>query len=68
MGKRPQRLEAKQLRRSLYPLRDTRDFFKLYALDTPLALSAGTTKKDLERAMTGHILAHAELKGTSRRR
>ena len=45
-----------------------RYFFKLYALDMPLALGAGTTKKDLERAMDGHVLAHTELKGTYRRR
>ena len=45
-----------------------RYFFKLYALDTTLSLGSGTTKKELERAMAGHILAHAELKGTYRRR
>lgn len=45
-----------------------RYFFKLYALDTSLSLGADTTKKDLERAMAGHILAHVEFKGTYRRR
>lgn len=45
-----------------------RYFFKLYALDTSLALGADTTKKELERAMSRHILAHVELKGTYRRR
>ena len=42
--------------------------FKLYALDTTLNLPPITTKKDLERAMQGHILAQAELMGKYRRR
>ncbi len=45
-----------------------RYFFKLYALDTMLDLPASTTKKDLEKAMQGHILAQAELIGKYRRR
>ena len=45
-----------------------RYFFKLYALDTALNLPASTTKKDLEKAMQGHILGQAELIGTYRRR
>ncbi len=45
-----------------------RYFFKLYALDTTLDLPSGTTKKDLEKAMGGHILAQTELMGTYRRR
>jgi Raf kinase inhibitor-like YbhB/YbcL family protein len=45
-----------------------RYFFKLYALDTALNLPASTTKKDLEKAMQGHILGQAELMGTYRRR
>lgn len=45
-----------------------RYFFKLYALDTTLNLPASTTKKDLEKAMHGHILAQAELMGKYRRR
>jgi Raf kinase inhibitor-like YbhB/YbcL family protein len=40
-----------------------RYFFKLYALDTKLNLSSGSTKKDLERAMQGHILARGEYMG-----
>lgn len=40
-----------------------RYFFKLYALDTMLTLPASTTKKDLERAMKGHVLKQAELMG-----
>ena len=45
-----------------------RYFFKLYALDTELNLQEGATKKDLERAMQGHIIAQAELMGTYKRR
>jgi Raf kinase inhibitor-like YbhB/YbcL family protein len=45
-----------------------RYFFKLYALGTTLSLSPGATKADVERAMQGHVLAQAELKGTYRRR
>ncbi|MBI2890359.1 MAG: YbhB/YbcL family Raf kinase inhibitor-like protein [Nitrospirae bacterium] len=40
-----------------------RYYFKLYALNTMLDLSASTTKKDLETAMKGHILGQAELMG-----
>lgn len=45
-----------------------RYFFKLYALDTELNLPKGSTKRDLERAIEGHILAKAELMGTYKRR
>ena len=41
-----------------------RYYFKLYALDTPVDLGPGATKRDLETAMEGHVLAHAELMGT----
>jgi len=44
-----------------------RYFFKLYALDTKLSLAEGSTKKDLERAMQGHIIAQAQLMGTYKR-
>ncbi len=44
-----------------------RYFFKLYALDTTLNLPQGSTKKDLERAMQGHIIAKAELVGIYKR-
>lgn len=38
--------------------------FKLYALDQPLSLQPGLTKKQLLDAMRGHILAEGELVGT----
>ena len=41
-----------------------RYFFKLYALDEMLGISAGATKGELEKAMVGHILAKGELMGT----
>jgi len=40
-----------------------RYFFKLYALDTKLNLPAGATKKDVERAQQGHVLAQGECMG-----
>lgn len=40
-----------------------RYFFKLYALDTTLELSAGASKKQVLQAMEGHVLAEAELMG-----
>lgn len=41
-----------------------RYFFKVYALNTKLTLNANATrKKDLEKAMQGHILAKGELVG-----
>jgi len=45
-----------------------RYFFKVYALDTMLNLPAGKTKKDVEKAMTGHVLAHGELVGVYSRK
>jgi Raf kinase inhibitor-like YbhB/YbcL family protein len=41
--------------------------FKLYALDTMVELPAKSTKKQLEAAMKGHVLAQAELIGTYER-
>jgi hypothetical protein len=41
--------------------------FKLYALDTKLALHAGASRKDLERALRGHVLAQAEWVGVYKR-
>jgi Raf kinase inhibitor-like YbhB/YbcL family protein len=46
------------------PIGKHRYFFKLYALDTELADLGGPTKAALEKAMHGHVLAHAELIGT----
>ena len=37
--------------------------FKLYSLDTELALAEGATKAEVEAAMQGHILQEAELVG-----
>jgi Raf kinase inhibitor-like YbhB/YbcL family protein len=45
-----------------------RYFFKLYALDTMIALPAGRSKKEIERAMQGHVLAYGELVGTYSRK
>ncbi|MFH1479459.1 MAG: YbhB/YbcL family Raf kinase inhibitor-like protein [Candidatus Omnitrophota bacterium] len=44
-----------------------RYFFKLYALDTALGLEEGITKRQLEKAMEGHILEKAELVGLYKR-
>ena len=38
--------------------------FKAYALDTELDLKEGYSKKELEDAMKGHIIAEAKLTGT----
>jgi Raf kinase inhibitor-like YbhB/YbcL family protein len=50
------------------PIGRHRYVHKLYALDTTLALSGHPTKKEVERAMQGHVLAHAELIGTYQKR
>ena len=44
-----------------------RYFFKVYALDTKLDLSPNSRKKDVEKAMQGHVLAKGELIGLYRR-
>jgi len=49
------------------PGKPHRYFFKLYALGSELSLGPGATKGDVERAMEGHILAHAEWVGRFRR-
>lgn len=41
-----------------------RYFFKIYALDTKLPLPPGSSKTDVEKVMTNHILAKGELIGT----
>jgi hypothetical protein len=49
------------------PGKPHRYFFKLYALDTELAMRPRATKQDLLRAMAGHVLAEAQLMGTYQR-
>jgi len=44
-----------------------RYFFKVYALDTKLNLNPNSRKKDVEKAMQGHILAKGEYIGLYRR-
>jgi len=50
------------------PIGRHRYFFKLYALDTTLSFAHPPAKHQLEQAMKGHVLAHAELVGTYARR
>jgi len=45
------------------PDKKHRYFFKVYALDTMLNLPEGSTKKEVEDAMDGHILQRGELVG-----
>lgn len=45
-----------------------RYFFRVYALDAMLDLKPNSRKRDVERAMRGHILAQAEIIGLYRRR
>ncbi len=40
-----------------------RYFFKVYALDAELSLGLNSKKKDVEKAMEGHIIAKGELMG-----
>jgi Raf kinase inhibitor-like YbhB/YbcL family protein len=49
------------------PIGRHRYFHKLYALDAPLSLPAGSTKAAVEAAMQGHIIGQAELVGTYRK-
>ena len=41
-----------------------RYFFKVYGLDTHLDLPAGSSKKELEKVMEGHILQYGETMAT----
>jgi len=50
------------------PGRPHRYFFKMYALNSELDLKAGATRKDLENAMKGHVIAHTELVGRYQRK
>jgi len=45
-----------------------RYFFKVYALDMKLNLNSNSRKKDVEKAMKGHILAEGKIVGLYRRR
>jgi len=45
------------------PGKPHRYFFKLYALDRKLDLKPGASRQELESAMQGHVLAHAEIMG-----
>jgi len=44
-----------------------RYYFKIYALDKMLTLPAGVTKRELLKAMEGHILAEGQLMGRYKR-
>ena len=46
------------------PGKPHRYFFRLYALDAPLALKVGAVRSEVHAAMKGHILATGELMGT----
>ncbi len=50
------------------PGKPHRYYFKFYALDRMLDLKPGATKKDVEAAMKGHILAEGQLMGTYQRK
>lgn len=41
-----------------------RYFFRLYALDAVLGLAPGASRKEVDQAMHGHVLASSELMGT----
>jgi Raf kinase inhibitor-like YbhB/YbcL family protein len=67
------RLGSNSWRRNNYggpcpPSGTHRYFFKLYALDTKLDLPEGTGKQEIEKTMSGHILAEAELMGKYKRK
>lgn len=49
------------------PDAEHRYFFKLYALDSMLNLKEGVTKTEVEKIMSGHILAQTELIGRYQR-
>jgi len=49
------------------PGKPHRYFFKLYALDSELALEPGLTKAQLLSAIRGHVVAEGQLMGTYRR-
>lgn len=50
-----------------YEPSEHRYIFKLYALDSELALETGASKADVEKAMEGHIIGQAQLVGRYKR-
>ncbi len=50
------------------PGKPHRYFFRIYALDTLLELKPGTTRKEVQQAMQGHVLAQGELMGIYQRK
>jgi Raf kinase inhibitor-like YbhB/YbcL family protein len=50
------------------PGRAHRYLFKVYALDSRLNLDSNSTKNDLEKAMTDHVIGEAQLTGVYKRR
>lgn len=50
------------------PGKPHRYFFRLYALDTEVALKPGATRKDLLHAMEHHIIAEGQFMGTYQRK
>jgi len=50
-----------------YEPKEHRYFFKLYALDSELSLPEGSTKKEVEDAMQGHIIEETQLMGKYQR-
>jgi Raf kinase inhibitor-like YbhB/YbcL family protein len=49
------------------PRRAHKYVFKIYALDTLLNLNPNLSKKDLEKAMEGHIISRSQLTGVYKR-
>ncbi len=49
------------------PRRAHKYVFKIYALDTLLDLNIHSTKRDLEKAMEGHIITRTQLTGVYKR-
>lgn len=45
-----------------------RYFFTIYALDMKLDLPEGSTREELEEAMNGHIIEHAQIVGLYKRK
>jgi len=50
------------------PFGEHRYFFRVYALDRPLGLPPGASKKQVLEALAGHVLAEAALLGRYTRR